>query len=178
MGWKTLKEHYKIEHIVANRHDETLCIGSAYVHDLIRINKIERSITWGNLGPSQNDDLARYWDEFHADLVTFWKVVDCKDQFERSLPVYTYQNGEILELQCEKHGWPNVTHCGELMYDNTFFEDKNDAIARGKKDAALGVKFAAERVARCEQELVEARRELDDCRKVKILTDRFVVEAE
>lgn len=68
MAWKNIKDHYRIGHIVQIRNG-LITIGSSFVHDLIRVT-LDGKVSWGNLGASKNDDLARYYAEMTADL---WK---------------------------------------------------------------------------------------------------------
>lgn len=157
MGWKAIKDHYRIKHLVAIHEGKGICIGSSYVHDLIRINPEARKIEWGNLGPSYNDELARYWSEIHEDIDAFWALVDAPDTFSRNLPVYTYEGGKVVEYQCEEYGWPNVTHDGQMMYENTFFERPEDARKAGIRNAQAGVESLTEIVERTEKDLAQRR---------------------
>ncbi|MEO1108243.1 MAG: hypothetical protein AAFX90_10005 [Pseudomonadota bacterium] len=157
MGWKAVKDHYKIGHYVAMHEGKGICIGSGYIHDIIRIDPEKKTINWGKLGPSHNDDLARYWSEIHADLDAFWRLVEEDDQFTADLPVYTYEGGKVVEYACEQYGWPNVTHDGQMMYENTFFEREEDARKAGIRNAEAGVESLERIVAQAEKELEERR---------------------
>lgn len=158
MSWKNVKTHYRIEHIVQLR-DGKICIGSGYIHDLIRVT-LNGEVSWGNLGPSYNDDLARYFAEMAADLSLLRELIQAPDSFAASLPVYTYDGGEVIEKQCEAHGWPNLTHDGALMYQNTFSPDKAQAVKWAKNSADIGVKWARERLVETEAKLVDCRKQL------------------
>lgn len=157
MGWKAVKDHYRIGHLVSIHKGKGICIGSSYVHDLIRINPETREVEWGNLGPSTNDDLARYWEEIHEDTQAFWRLVDAADTFERDLPVYTYEGGKVVQYQCENYGWPNVTHDGQMMCDNTFFERAEDARKAGIRNAKSGVESLTQVVQRAEEDLAKRK---------------------
>jgi hypothetical protein len=141
MGFKTIKENYKIGHIVAVYPGEGICIGSSYVHDaLITINfdgKITKvSSLWSNKYP--------YIAELRADEATgeLKRLVQMKDEFGEVFPVYTYKHGRILKEWCEIYGWPNVTTEGYVMYENTYFRDKQKAIYACKESSKLGVKYS------------------------------------
>jgi len=157
MGWKAVKDHYRVGHLVSIHTGKGICIGSSYVHDLIRIDPTARTVQWGNLGPSRNDDLARYWEEMHADLAAFWRLVNAPDVFEKDLPVFTYEGGEVVKYLCEEYGWPNVTHDGQMMYENTFFPNAEDARAAGIRNAKARVENLQETVKRIEDDLAERR---------------------
>ena len=123
MGWKKVKEHYRIEHIVCVE-DGQILIGSPYIHDIIRISPSGVVIK----SCRDNEDLKRYMREFEQDPQKLSQLIKEPDQFEASLTVYTYEPGEVIEKQCEVLGWPNVTHDGEIMYENTFSTDKEEEI--------------------------------------------------
>lgn len=129
MGWKNVKEHYRIGHIVQVAK-AGLCIGSPYIHDIIVVSpegkliKKERS--------TRNEDLLRYQSEIEASPDEFARLFQEPDKFERSLSVWTFKGAEIIEKHCEEYGWPNICHDGQII-DSDFCRTKEDAIR-----AALG----------------------------------------
>lgn len=137
MSWKNIKDHYRIGHTVQIREGR-ICIGTGYVSDLIRVS-FQGEVSWGNLGPSKNDDLARYYAEMTADLGKLRELIDSPDTFAASLPVYTYDGGKILEKQCEAYGYPNITHDGLLQYENTFSADRTEVVEWAKRNARYGI---------------------------------------
>lgn len=160
MGWENLKEHFRIEHIVEVRKDGGVNIGSGYVSKLI-IVKADGTFAWGSLGESRNDDLARYAAEMTAaGPEKVRELLAATDTFHASIPIYTYDDGTILEKFCEVPEWPNLTHDGHVIYENTFSTDKAKVVARAKRNARLGVKNMRERVAETEQELAKQRARL------------------
>ena len=156
MGWKAIKNHYGIGHIVQVSPLGRILIGSAFIQDLIAIDREKKVVETGKLGIGGSNELRRIWDEIHGDLDQLWSLAEQEDSFEAALPVFTYADGAILELSCEARGYPHVTHCGRLMYDNQFFDNRIDAIAFGKKDAELSVKAAGNQVTMLQAQLTEA----------------------
>lgn len=158
MSWKNVKDFYRIGHTVQIREGR-ICIGSSYVSDLIRVS-FQGEVTWGNLGPASNEDLARYHKEMTADLGKLKELIDTPDTFAVSLPVFTYEGGEILEKQCEAYGWPNVTHDGLLQYNNTFSANRDTVVEWAKTNARLGIEAGDRRreEVRREAEKVEVWR--------------------
>lgn len=152
MGWKAIRDYYRIRHIVQVT-SEGICIGSPYVHDIIVIKDGKIVRRWGE----GNSDVVRYLSEMEADPAKLAALVAAEDTFERSIPVYTYEGGEILEKQCEELGWPNVTHDGMLQYENSFSPDRAKVAMWAKHNAEAGIEFAKERVERAEKELAEAQ---------------------
>ena len=159
MGWKNVKEHYRIGHAVQVT-PEGICIGSPYVHNLIVIG-LDGTIKKRDDGRS-NDDLKRYMAEFDASPVNLKNLVLGQDKFSKSITVYTYDRANIIETQCEKLGWPNVTHDGQMMYENTFSPDKAKVIQWAKSNAAYGVPWRQERIREKIRELATLDSELSE----------------
>lgn len=155
MGWKNIKDHYRIEHKVQIR-DGLIAIGSSYVSDLIRVT-FDGKVSWGNLGESRNEDLARYYAEMTADLGKLKELIDAPDTFAASLPVFTYDDSQILEKQCEAYGWPNVTHDGLMMYDNTFSPDRDKVVAWAKNNMACAIKSYKRMVKEAQERLKQTQ---------------------
>lgn len=156
MGWKNVKDHYRIGHIVHVK-DHGICIGSPYISDIIVIDpsgkiikRLERA----------HGDLGRYQSEMDADREKLRRLIEAPDEFARSIPVYTYQDDRIIEKRCEEPGWPNVTHDGELMYENTHSTDKQEVIAWAKRNAQHGVSMFRADIRDAEQKLQELRAQL------------------
>lgn len=125
MGWKTFKQKYKISHLVHVDEGE-IHIGSYYCSRIASVNLISGEVK--NVS-SFSDFLEKNYPEIlKSSKEEILKVINEKDSFSQNLPVFTYRNDEILELQCEGYGFPNNTHSGLLMYDNTFFPTRKEAI--------------------------------------------------
>jgi hypothetical protein len=155
MGWKKVKEHYNIKHIVCIA-DKGLCIGSAYIHDLIVIRLDGTFAKKYDIKSHANDELRRYQIEMDADPEKLKGLISEADTFEKSLPVYTYDGADIIEKQCEEYEWPNVTHDGELMYDNTFFIERNAAIEKAKESAKYGIDCYSDRLESLRKDIEKA----------------------
>lgn len=163
MGWKSLKEHYGIKHIVRVEPDKGICIGSGYVHDLI-IVKPDGSVHPNKvMGWSKsNEDLTRYRTEMEADPAMVRKLVEALDTFSKSITVYTYDyDGNIIEKQCEETGWPNCTHDGECMYEKTFSTDRAQVVEWARENLSAAVESCRSSIADAERELTERRQRLE-----------------
>jgi hypothetical protein len=160
MGWKKLKECFEIGHIVQVTK-EGICIGSGYVSDLVTVDPstgavAEHSTFSGFLKRECPALLA-------ASAEEVLQAINAEDKFTAAITVYTYEGSKIIEKLCEEPGWPNVTHDGELMYENRFSTDKETVVQWAKRNAALGVKFAKEAVADAEKALSERQAYLAQC---------------
>lgn len=130
MGWKNIKEHYDIKHIVQvgvrREYGDEPCImiGSPFICDIIVIRVSDGKI------------LKRYKDGYTNELLRTLQprldedekngvlkaLIDSEDTFGKLLPVYCIDDGRnIVKMWCERYGYPNVTTEGMLMYENTFY---------------------------------------------------------
>lgn len=132
MGYKLLRDTYKIEHIVQvcdkkEYGGRVICIGSPYVHDLIVIN-MEGEIV--KRYDRSNNDLQRYMQEFDADPEKLKRIVQTTDAFDadKNKTVYIYDYCRIRTEVCQEYGYPNTTNMGELMNNNTSFRTYKDAL--------------------------------------------------
>jgi len=157
MGWKKVKEHYRIEHTVQVCNN-CIWIGAGYIPDGIVISFAGQILK--RFDSCINDDMQRYQQAIERDSTLFRQLLEQPDQFTKSITVYTFKDGDIVEKLCEELGWPNVTHDGLLMYNNYFSTDKQVVIAWAKANAAAAVAGYQRSVADAEKTLAEYRTEL------------------
>ena len=157
MSWKNVRDHYRIGHTIQIT-ESGICIGSPYIHDLIVVglDGVVRKRADGRI----NEDLHRYLVEMDADPGKLRQLVLTPDVFGADVSVYTYEGGDIIEKRCETPGWPNVTHDGRLMYNNTFSTDKSEVVKWAKRNADLGIESARQHVADAENKLAKCRARL------------------
>jgi len=156
MGWKNIKEHFRISHIVQVMEGKVL-IGSAYISEIITI-KDDGTCKWtSSIGPGSNGNLARYFKEMSADPAKVRELIEAPDAFAKSITVYTYDGGVILEKKCEEPGWPNITHDGLIQYENTFSVDKAKVIQWAIENARCGVSLTENRIQEIEADLQQRR---------------------
>lgn len=171
MGWKNVKEHYRIEHHVQVR-DGVIWIGSSYIPDIIKIGQDGQFCK--RYEPGHNADLDRYQREMLADMDRLKQLVQTPDTFEKAVTVWTYDGGDIIEKQCEKPGWPNVTHDGQMMYENTFSTDRNSVVKWAIGNAHAWVENAGQWVARVKAEMKQAN---TDLRNAEAAVEKLEAEA-
>lgn len=171
MGIKAIKEKYKIEHIVQKR-DNAICIGSGYIHDCIVVSfdgKITKKYKNGiyNDGWSTNEDLKRYQEEMIIDEENgeLKKLIDLKDEFKVLLPIFTVDDGILIETFCEKYDYPNTTIDGTLIYENTFFKTREEAIEHGLRDCKGFIKMLENRKKELEKEILEKDEKINALKK-------------
>jgi uncharacterized Zn finger protein (UPF0148 family) len=159
MGWKNVKEHYRIGHIV-HVTEKGICIGSGYISEIIVIDKAGTIIK--RYDSTVNEGLLRYQQEMDADPETLKRLIKETDTFSKSIAVYTYEGGEIIEKQCEEPGWPNVTHDGCLMYENLFSTDKMTVVQWAIENAKAAVKLKIDSILRLEKQISEEQKLLSE----------------
>lgn len=142
MGWKNVRDHYRIGHNVQVT-DAGICIGSSYIHNIIVVGLDGTILKADGHG---NEDLKRYIVEMQADPAKLKSLIDTPDTFTADLIVWTYDGGDIIEKRCEEYGWPNCTHDGEMMYDNVFFVDRSKAVTKAIENSLAGLEMALDRV--------------------------------
>jgi hypothetical protein len=149
MGWKNVRDHYGIVHIVHVSGGQ-IAIGSRMDPHIIEIDQEGRVVSRRDMA---NDDLARYLREMDADPSKLRELVTSPDFFETVVPVYSYEHGGIVEDRCENLGFPNVTVLGALMFEGQYFPDRATALEHGRAEARRAVEFMLECIAKEEAKL-------------------------
>lgn len=156
MGWKTFKQHFNIDsrHTLELRKDG-VAIGSGYIPAQVVISPVDGRI---RKKEGFTDFLSKTYPAIlEAPPELLVSLLAAPDVFERAIPVYAYKDGQIVEEFCEELGWPNCTHAGELMYDNTHLPNKRDAVLRAKELTALRIETMTSCVERAQRELDELK---------------------
>ena len=159
MGWKKIKDCYQIGHFVQVT-EKGICIGTSYVHDLCVINVMTGAIR-------ENETFKGFVSKNYPALLDaapdeLLKLINTPDSFTQSLVVYTYIGAQIIEKQCEEYGWPNVTHDGQMMYENIFFKQRGDAIEKAIENAQYSIEHHKERLGTLEEDLKIVRKRLEE----------------
>ena len=155
MGWKTFKEHFKITYIV-HTSEYGISIGSPYIPTIIRVGLdgvIKRR------EDTQTLKLREYQQAIERDPDLTRRLIEAEDVFAADIPVYTWEGDQIIRKYCEQPGHPNVTHDGQLMYDNMFHTDRNQVLQWALDSAKSWLIHSAELVKRCKNDLEFAEKE-------------------
>lgn len=158
MGWKAIRDHYRIEHVVTV-HGDGVEIRSPYGGAIARIDGNGRATFETSY---RGGGLERIETEITADPDAYRRLLAAEDRFESDVTVYTWRDGEILEKKCEMPGWPNVTHDGELMHENTHSTDREQAVEWALADAEAVATSRAAMVEEAERELERRSARLGD----------------
>lgn len=157
---------------IVHNDDEAVLVGSPMCSDLISVNKKTLNIKYAldtfregrkALVKDSKKELLFIWDKL-LELIESGELQDIingDDEIENPLPVYTVDDGILIETFTDKYGWPNVTISGKLMHDNNYFKTKGAAIEYGIKDLGYGIDSLERMVKEKEQELANIRENLE-----------------
>ena len=169
MGWKTIKETFGISHIVMI-NEAGLCIGSPYVPNLAVIDLVTGVVRENT---TFSGFLKQYPSLQNAKPEQLLDLMSAPDTFSASIPVYTCEGGNILEKYCDVLGYPNVTHDGCLMYENTFSDDKEKIVRRAKEVMTCNIKYDLRNIKELEGKLAACKAQLvlDEADQAKLDQD-------
>jgi hypothetical protein len=158
MGWKSFKSFYGIEHIVHIRGD-FLLVGSIYIPDAITF-----SVKTGDIhrGSSISDSLFKKYDRLkNSSSPERLSLIGSRDIFSESNPIfyYSHRQNKIIEDFTEKYEWPNVTHKGSLIYENTHFKTKKEALAYAIRERELSLEYIEKIITDAEKDILDQRKE-------------------
>ena len=110
--------------------------------------------------PGWERSLEEYEALLNASPEEILALLNEPDQFERSLPVYIVSDAKVIEEQCEVFGYPNLTHSGLLMYENTAFLDRAKADKYALGSLSRRIEIWVERKERLSNEIAELEQEI------------------
>ena len=174
-----------------SNHEDYIAVGSPLCHDLISVNKKTLNVKYAldtfhegrkcleNKTNSKGEcELLFIWDKLH-ELIESGEINDIitgKDIIDNPLPVFTVENGLLVESLTDKYGWPNTDDNGVCMYENTHFKTKKEAIQYGIEEYTAGAKNVKERIKDIESDLLKAKQRLETYNKwVEYLQGLFSV---
>lgn len=133
MGWKAIEKAYCRGGMIASVDDDgNIMLGFPFTRDCVRvISKTGFAV----MIYDNHRAIRNAWLDINADRAKFVSLMAEPDQFDRSIPVYTVEDGKVKEYACETPGFPNRTHCGRVQLENVFFETPEGAITQAIKVA-------------------------------------------
>lgn len=144
MGIKTLRETYGNGFIVQKVENGDITIGSGYASDLIRI-KPDLKITKSDIVTDGGNIDMIYKSLIEAkESGELERVLLAQDEYTVLHNVYLAEDGKVIKKQCEAYEWPNTTTDGQLLYDNTSFKTRNEALLYLRKESIEHVKTTFE----------------------------------
>ena len=154
-----------------NNQEDCIAIGSPLCSDLISVDKNTLKIklaldTWheGRESLERNEELLFIYDKL-TEMIESGEIIEIingKDELENPLPVFTVDNGVLIETFTDKYGWPNTTIDGDIMYENTYFKTKQKAILHGISELGYSIENVKERIENLELDLEKAKNRLSE----------------
>ena len=147
-------------------HGEYIAVASPYVHNIISVDKKTLKVKYaldtfgkGRDAISHGHELQAIWDKLHELIASgeIQDIIDGQDDISNPLPVYTVEDGQLIESTTDEYGWPNVTVDGKPMFENTHFKTKGEAIAYGIEDTTIGLKWIDEHILEAETKLAKEK---------------------
>ena len=156
-----------------------VCIGSGYISELITVDgttlNLRCSLIPNNRSALRHDELEFIWDKLE-ELIKNGKmrdIINGNDPTDDMIPVYSVDEGELIEEYTDKIEWPNITHTGKLIYQNTHFTNKKDALKNGIKNHNLHIEYINECINNTKKDLERLElnkvRTIDQLQTFKIL---------
>lgn len=178
MGWKRFKEHFNIEHIV-HSYNNVLYVGSTYCPNLGQIDMATGKII------KRNDIFDDFFEKYYPEVLNVseefrLELIQSEDFFKKSLPIFLVENDSVVEKKTEEFNFPNVTHDGTLLYDNTSFKTEIEALKYSLKNMNSSIKFFKERISSLNNEIKNIKLENNNTKlkkeetknRLKILKDK------
>jgi hypothetical protein len=147
-------------------------VEGAYSHNLISVDKktlkVKYALDTFNRGREalKNEELEFIWDTLHRLIETgeIREIIDGRDIIKNPLPVFTVTgDGELIESVTDKYGWPNTDDDGILMYDNTHFPAKKQALKYGIRELSLSIETYDRIIGDHEVKIAELKFNREEC---------------
>jgi len=147
-----------------NNQTECIAVGSPMCSDLISVDKKTLRIRYAldtfhegrkSLENKTNTELLFIWDKLQGliDSGEIHDIINGNDEIENPLPVWTFEDGKLIETYTDKYGYPNTTVDGHIMYENTHFKKRQDAIKKAISEYSASVNHHSVRVKELECDL-------------------------
>ncbi len=167
---------------VHNYDSKYIAIGSPMCSKLITVHKetleVKYALDTFHKGREAlgNAELIFIWDKLH-ELIESGAIKDIisgDDVLNNPLPVFTVDEGRLIETFTDEYGWPNVTIDGTMMHENDYFKTKEEALKYGISECTYWKKFCNEQLQEAKDKLhenqvklIEATERLENLKKLQ-----------
>lgn len=156
-----------------NNKPDYIAVGSPLCHDLISVDKetlkVKYALDTFHKGREAlgNDELIFIWDKLHEliDTGQIHEIITGIDEIVNPLPVFTSENGKLIETFTDHYGWPNTTIEGFIMYDNAYFPTRRQAIDYGITEYGLAVESINIQICEKQKELGKVKERLEEYKR-------------
>lgn len=179
MKARLLKKLLNNTNYTISNQEDYIAVGTGLCHKLFNVNKKDMTIryaldTFGQgrkcfekKSPDETDlKLLFIWDKLHelVDAGKMREIINGKDEIDNPLPVFTVDDGKLIESKTDFYGYPNIDDDGNIMYENTHFPTKEQAIEYGISEWKSYEENLLNRIKGIESDLSKAKSLLDNCR--------------
>ena len=162
MKIRKLKELLKTNYIL-QKSDDRLCIGSAYIHDLISIDRdtLEIKLRDSIRGFEELERIYKKCKEL-IDNGEMKEIIDGDDDILDMKPIFIFNSKEgVICSYTDDMEWPNTDYTGRLLYENTTFKTKKEAIEFAIKELNYILKREIENLNEETKQLERIKSELN-----------------
>lgn len=179
MKARLLKKLLNDTDYAVSNHRDYIAVGSPLCHDLISVNKETLKVKYaldtfregrkcleGKSNSKGENELLFIWDKLHELIENgqIHDIINGKDDIANPLPVFTVQDGKLVESITDAYGCPNTDDDGICMYENTHFPTKEQAIEYGIKEYKAGESLTLRRIDELEEDLSKVKQRLEKYR--------------
>ncbi len=158
---------------------EHICIGSPLCSDLISVRKDNLKMRYAldtfreGKKSLRGGELLFIWEKLEELIITgeIQEIINGEDVIENPLPVFICdENYEITSSVTDVYGWPNTDIKGVLMYDNTWFPTKKEAMKRAISDCEHTIRYSTESLVEYQEKVskIEKRMQLAQSAKSRL----------
>lgn len=159
---------------IIHETQDHICIGAAYVSELISIRKDTLQMRYAldtfhqgkrSIG---NSELLAIWEKMEHLITTgeIQEIIQGEDAIDNPLPVFTYdEQYRIIESVTDEYGWPNTDIRGQLMYDNTWFPTEKEALLKALSDCEARIAWLSDIWETKRKELAELKERIETARR-------------
>lgn len=154
MQVRKLKQLLDTNYIVQLTSEDNICIGSSYIHDIIKIDRVTLKIK--NADIRNYEELTRIYNKCKEliDNGEMRAIADSNDSTDGMFKIYIWSDWEgLIESWTDKIEYPATDYTGRLLYENTTFKKRKQAVEYGIKSLTYGVKEYSERITELNRDI-------------------------
>lgn len=175
MKARLLKKLLNNTNYSVSNHDKYIAVGSPLCHDLLSVDKKTLKVAYAldsfregrkclehKSNSKGENELLFIWDKLHELIENgqIHDIINGKDFIENPLPVFTVDNGRLIESVTDKYGWPNTDDDGVCMYESTHFPTAKEAVEYGLSEYEAARRHVLMKIKELEAQLSEVKERL------------------
>lgn len=161
--------------------DGKVCVASPMCHDLISYDPSKKVLRYAldtfregrmSLENKSDGELLAIYDKLDAMIKSgeIEEIITGSDDTFGMFPVFEGNHGEVIEEMTDKIEWPNTTHTGKMIYENTHFATFEEAAKRALSKAGYAIENRFDYIESLSEKLKLATEEI---RSLKIKCEKL-----